>query len=153
MTRRDASCITPIPQRSVNTPHETSVDAIISRGKAGLSLKKLQIGIGKVELLGVQEINFSNPEFRTCSTELEEFWRKNTIKYITNVFGMINALRNTFITVQRIQVIWMFPFQRDFNFGAVQSADEKHLSADTNVVVVTKYFITNFCIARSCVAV
>ena len=30
------------------------------------------------------------------------------------------------------------PFQRSFSFGAVHFADEKHLSADTNVVGIVK---------------
>ena len=43
---------------------------------------------------------------------------------------MIIPLGNMFITVQQIQAIRMFSFQRNFSFGAVHSADEKHLSAD-----------------------
>ena len=58
-----------------------------------------------------------------------------------------------FITVQRIQVIYMFPFQRNFSFGAVPSADEKYLSADSNVVGMVQYLITNFCKTRRCIAV
>ena len=45
----------------------------------------------------------------------------------------------------------MFSFQSNLSFGAVQSADEKHLSADTNVVGIAKYLITKFCKTRSCV--
>ena len=61
---------------------------------------------------------------------------------------MVIPLQNTLITVQGIHVIWMFSFQRDFSFGAVQSADEKHLSPDTNVVDIFKYLITSFCKPR-----
>ena len=66
--------------------------------------------------------------------KLEAFWQNNTIKYRTNSLRMIISLQNIFITVQRIQLIWMFPFQRSFSFGEVRSADEKHLLGDTNVV-------------------
>ena len=58
-----------------------------------------------------------------------------------------------FITVQRIQVICMFPFQLNFSSGAVHSADEKHLSADATVVVKAKYFVTNFCKIKNCASV
>ena len=109
--------------------------------------------MGEVELLGVLGLNFSNPEFRTCSMKLEAFWQNNTTEYITSLFRMTIPLQNMFITVQRIQVIWTFPFQRNFSFSAVHSVDEKHLSADTNVVGVLKYLITNFCKTRNCVAV
>ena len=40
-----------------------------------------------------------------------------------------------------------------FSFGAVHSAVEKYLSADTNCVGIAKYLITNFCKTRNCVAV
>ena len=58
-----------------------------------------------------------------------------------------------FIIVQRLQVIWMFSFQRNFSFGAVCAADEKHLSANTDVVAIVKYLITNVGKTSSCVAV
>ena len=47
----------------------------------------------------------------------------------------------------------MLSFQRNSGCGTVNSADDKHLSADTNVVGITKYLITNFCKNRNCVAV
>ena len=53
---------------------------------------------------------------------------------------MLILLQDMFTAAQRIQVIWMFPFQRNFSFGAVHYADEKHLSADTNFVEIVKYF-------------
>ena len=36
-----------------------------------------------------------------------------------------------FIAVQRIQAIRTLPFQSNFGLGAIHSADEKYLSADT----------------------
>ena len=45
---------------------------------------------------------------------------------------------------QRFQVIWIFPFQRNFSFVAVYFADEKHLLSDTNVIGTVKSLITNF---------
>ena len=57
------------------------------------------------------------------------------------------------ITVQRIQAIWMFLFQRNFSFGAVHSAEEKHLSANTNAVGIAKYLITNSIKSRNYAAV
>ena len=106
--------------------------------------------MGKVELLGVLELNFSNPEFRTRSIKLEAFWQNDITKYTTNLFSVIIPAQNTFITAQRTQVIWMFPFQRNFSFGAVHSAGEKHLSGDSNVVGIVKYLFTNFCKTRNC---
>ena len=47
----------------------------------------------------------------------------------------------------------MLPFQRNFSFGAVDSAGENHLSADCNVVSIVKCLFTNFCETRNCVAV
>ena len=105
--------------------------------------------MGKVELLGVLELNFSNLEFRTRSMKLEAFWQNNTRKYTKNLFRMIISLQNMFITVQRFQVIWVFPFQRNFNFATVHSAENKHLSPDTDFVGVIKYLIINFCKAKS----
>ena len=58
-----------------------------------------------------------------------------------------------FITVQRIRVFSAFSFQSNFSFGAVHSADEKHLSADTDDVGIVKYLIRNFCKGKSCAAV
>ena len=43
-------------------------------------------------------------------------------------------------------------FQHNFSFGAIQLADEKHLSADTHVVGVVKYSVTTFCKTRKCAA-
>ena len=57
---------------------------------------------------------------------------------------MAIPLQNVFVTVQRFQVIWMFPFQRIFRFGEVRSADEKHFSTDTTVIGVAEYSITIF---------
>ena len=112
------------------------------------------LGMGKVELLSVLELNFSNPEFRTRSIKLEVFRQNITTKYITaNLFGVIIPLQNMFITAQRFQVIWMFPFQRHFKFGKMQSADEKHLSADTNVTGVAEYLIIIFFAKLGTVAV
>ena len=54
--------------------------------------------------------------------------------------------------MQLIQVIQMFPFQQNFSFGAVHSADEKDLSADTNIIATAKYSITNLCKTSNCVA-
>ena len=71
--------------------------------------------MGKLELLGVLELNFSNPEFRTRYIKLEAFWRNNTTKYITaNLFGVTIPIQSMFITVQRFQEIWMLAFQRNF---------------------------------------
>ena len=66
--------------------------------------------MGKVELLGVLELDFSNPEFRTRSVKLEAFWQNYTTKYTTNLFIMIISVQSTFIIVQRVQLIWEFPF-------------------------------------------
>ena len=73
--------------------------------------------------------------------------------YITiNLFRVIIPLKNTFITVQRIQVICMFPSPCSFSFGAVHSANENHLSADTNVAGIVRYLVNNFSKTRNCVA-
>ena len=109
--------------------------------------------MGKVELLGVLEPNFSNLEFRTRSIELEAFWQNDTTKYITSLFSAIIPLQNTFIKAQRTQVIWMLPFQRNFSFGAVRSAGKRQLSADINVAGIVKYLFTNFCKTGNCVTV
>ena len=91
----------------------------------------------------VLELYFLNPEFRTRSIKLEAFWQNNTTKYITaNSFGEVIPLQNIFVTVQRFQVIRTFPFQRNIRLGEVRSADEKHFSADNNVVGVAEYLIT-----------
>ena len=58
-----------------------------------------------------------------------------------------------FITARRTGIVGMFPFQRNISFGAVHSAGEKHLSADSNLVGIVKYLFTNFCETRNCVAV
>ena len=58
-----------------------------------------------------------------------------------------------FITAQRNEVIWIFPFQRNFSSSTVHSADERHLSADTDDVGVAKYLTTHFCKTRNSVAV
>ena len=63
--------------------------------------------------------------------KLPTFWQNNTTEYVTNLFRVIISLQNIFIMVQQIQLIWMFPFQRNFNFAAIHSANEKHISADT----------------------
>ena len=62
-----------------------------------------------------------------------------------------NSSKSTFITAQRTQVIRIFLFERNFSFGAVHSAGEKDLSADSNVVAIVKYLFTNFCKSRNCV--
>ena len=98
----------------------------------------------------VLELNISNLEFRTRSIILESFWQNYMTKYITSLFGVIIPVQNTFIAAQRTQVIWIFPFERNFSFGAVHSAGEKHLSADSNVVGIAKYLFTNFCKTRNC---
>ena len=49
---------------------------------------------------------------------------------------MIIPLQNALTIVQRIQVIWIFAFQRNFSFGAVHSADEKHLSTQQIVMLL-----------------
>ena len=66
---------------------------------------------------------------------------------------MVTPLQNTFITAQRTQVIWMLALQCKFSFGAVPSAGEKRLSAESDVVDTVKYLLTNFCKTRNCVAV
>ena len=66
---------------------------------------------------------------------------------------MIIQLRDMVITVQRIRVIWMYPFQRNFGSGAVHFADEEQILADSNIVGIFKYLIINFCKTMSCVAV
>ena len=109
--------------------------------------------MGTVELLGVLELNFSNLEFRTRSVKLEAFWQNDMTKYIAGLFSVIIPVQITFITAQRNQVIRMFPFLRNFSFGAVHSAGEKHHSADSNVVGIVKYLFTNFCKSRNCVHV
>ena len=45
------------------------------------------------------------------------------------------------------------PFSMQFRFDAVQSADEKYVSADTKVVSIAKYLFTNFCKSSNCVVV
>ena len=47
----------------------------------------------------------------------------------------------------------MFPFQRNCSVGVSRSADEKYHLADTDVVRVVKYLVTNFGKTRKCVAV
>ena len=43
----------------------------------------------------------------------------------------------------------MFPFQRNFKFGEVRSADEKHFPADTNIIGVAEYLVTFFAKLRT----
>ena len=78
----------------------------------------------------------------------------------TNLFGVIFPVQIIFIMLQRvvnmlqqIQVPRMFSFQHNFSLGATNSADQKRLSADTNVVGAGKYLLTNLCRTRNCVAV
>ena len=114
----------------------------------------LQVGMSKVELSGVPELNFLNLEFRTRSMKLEAFRQNDMAKYRTSLFSVIIPLQNTFMTAQRNQVvIRMFPFLHNFSFGAVHSAGEKHLSADSNVIRMVNHLIINFCKTRNCVAV
>ena len=100
----------------------------------------------------VVELKFLNLEFRTRSMKLEVFWQNDMTKYITSLFSC-NSLQNTFIAVQRIHVICMFPFQRNLSFGEVHSADEKHLSANSNAVGIVKYMSTNIYKTRNCITV
>ena len=85
--------------------------------------------------------------------KLEAFWQNDMRKYITSLFSVIIPLQNKFITVQRTQIIWMFPLQRDSSVTAVHSAGEKHLSADSYIVGIVKYLFTNLCETRNRVAV
>ena len=111
--------------------------------------------MGKIELLGVLELNISDLEFRTRSIKLklEAFWQNDMTKYIRSLFSVIIPVQNTLIIAQRTQVIWIFPFERTFSFGAVHSAGEKHLSADGYVASVANYLFTNFCKTKNCVDV
>ena len=79
--------------------------------------------------------------------QLELLWQDSaTVHITTNLFGVKIPMQNIFIAVLGNQVIWMFLFQSNFSSGAVQSADEKHLSPDNNVVdIVAKYLTTSFC--------
>ena len=43
--------------------------------------------------------------------------------------------------MQEIQVIRMLPFQRNFSFGSVHSADEKHISTDTSAVTTREQLV------------
>ena len=104
--------------------------------------------MGKVELLGVLELNIWDPEFRTRSIKLEAFWQNDMTKYITSLFNVIILVQNTFIPAQRTYVNWIFPFEHNFSFGVVHSAGEKHLSAESKVVGIVKYVFTNFCKTR-----
>ena len=79
----------------------------------------------------VLELNISDLEFRTRSITLEVFWQNDMTKCITSLFSVIIPVQNTFITAQRTQVIRIFLFERNFSFGAVHSAGEKDLSADS----------------------
>ena len=108
--------------------------------------------MGKVELLGVLELNISNLEFRTRSIKLEAFWQNDMTKYTTSLFSVIIPVQNTFITAQRTRVIWISPFECNFSFGAVHSAGEKRLPADSNVVGIVKYLITDLRKTKTCVA-
>ena len=83
--------------------------------------------------------------FESVLMKLEALWQNSTTRYITtNLFRVIISFPDVLITVKRIKVIQMLPFQRNFSFGAVHSADEKHLSTDTYVVSVANYSMTNF---------
>ena len=106
--------------------------------------------MGKVGLLGVQELNFSNQEFRTRSMKLEAFWQNDMSKYVTQVSSNVILLQKMLITVQRVKVIWKFPSQHNLNFCAVHSVDESRISADSNVVGIVKYLFTNFCETMCC---
>ena len=114
--------------------------------------------MGKAELLGVLELFQNSPlqiqNFELVCMKLETIWQNNTTKYKTiNIFWAIISLQNMFLTVQRIRVIWMLPFQGNISFGAVHSADEKHLSADTTVVGIPKDLINIFYKTRKCIVV
>ena len=81
--------------------------------------------------------------------KLEAFWQNNTTKYVTNLLNVIIPLQSMIyysaINSSNLDVL----FRRNFGFGAVHFAYEKHLSADTNVVGIVKYFIAKSCKTRS----
>ena len=74
-------------------------------------------------------------------------------KSITSLFSVIIPVQNMPITAQKTQAIRIFLFERNFRFGAVHSAGEKHLSANSNVVGIVIYMFANFCKSRNCVDV
>ena len=66
---------------------------------------------------------------------------------------MLIQLQNALITEQRIQVICLFLVPCKVSFGAVRSADEKHLSANGIVVIIFRCLVNNFSKSRDCCCV
>ena len=75
---------------------------------------------------------------RTGNTVLDRF----SVLFRHSIsFFVSPAHRNSSFYIAILDVL----FQRNFSVGAVNSADEKHLSADANVVGLVKHLIANFC--------